>query len=118
MINAFEYLGIIDKLDWIDYTNQFDKSEFDVYITRALVKVEEEEQTLSRDFEAKLVTSKTLDQIWTRFYKVVEHSDSLDSDEKERLLKRWEGELGDFSSAFIGQSLEEWLKRDDQVILF
>jgi hypothetical protein len=33
-------------------------------------------------------------------------------------LKRWEAELADFSSAFIGRSLEEWVNRTDEVILF
>jgi hypothetical protein len=48
---------------------------------------------------------------------VAEFSDSLDSDEKDR-LRRWEEELADFSSAFIGRSLSERLNRKDEVILF
>jgi hypothetical protein len=68
--------------------------------------------------QVKLVTSKTLDLIRTRFFKVVEFSDSLDSDEKDRLLRRWEEELADFSSAFIGRSLEESINGKDEVILF
>ena len=72
----------------------------------------------SRELQAKLVTSEALDQIRTRFFEVSKYADSLDLDEKERLLKRWEDELADFSSAFIGQSIEDWIKRDDEVILF
>jgi hypothetical protein len=53
-----------------------------------------------------------------RFFEVVEVSDSLDEEARERLLKRWEEELADYTSAFIGRSLTEWLEREDQVILF
>jgi hypothetical protein len=66
----------------------------------------------------KLVTSETLDSIRARFFELNEFTDQLDSDKKERLLKRWEGELADYSSAFIGRSLSEWLNKDDEVILF
>lgn len=66
----------------------------------------------------KLLTNEALDSIRTRFYEVVELSDSLDEDARDRLLKRWEGELADYTSAFIGRSLEEWLRREDEVILF
>ena len=66
----------------------------------------------------KLVTSETLESIRTRFFELVELSDSLDEEARERLLKRWEAELVDYSSAFIGQSLNEWLEREDQVIVF
>jgi hypothetical protein len=52
-----------------------------------------------------------LDQIRTCFFEVAEFSDSLDSDEKGRLLRRWEAELANFSSAFIGRPLTEWLNR-------
>jgi hypothetical protein len=48
----------------------------------------------------------------------VELSDSLDEKARERLLRRWEAELADYTSAFIGGSLTEWLMREDQVILF
>ncbi len=74
--------------------------------------------SLARDMEAKLATSETLDQIRTRFFEVAEFSNSLNSDEKARLLKRSEEELANFSSAFIGRSLEEWVNRTDEVILF
>jgi hypothetical protein len=60
---------------------------------------------LVRDLEAKLVTSGTLDSIRTRFFEVVEVSDSLDEEARERLLRRWEAELTDYTSAFIGRSL-------------
>ena len=70
---------------------------------------------VSRDFEVKLVTSEALESVRTRFFKV---SDSLDAEARERLLKRWEEELADYTSAFIGRSLTEWLEREDQVILF
>jgi hypothetical protein len=84
-----------------------------------LVKaIKEKEKPLSRDLEAKLVTNKTLESIRTRFFKVVEVSDSLDKEARNRLLRRWEAELASFSSAFIGRSVTEWLQRDDEVILF
>jgi hypothetical protein len=88
------------------------------FILAGRVKVDNNVRGLSRDLQAKLVTSEALDSIRTRFYELSEFINQLDSDEKERLLRRWEGELADFSSAFIGRSLEEWLNRDDEVILF
>ena len=70
----------------------FDESGFEIYTTRALVDIDDGDHVnaLSRDFHSKLITSETLDQIRTRFFEIAEYSDSLDSDEKERLLKRWE----------------------------
>jgi hypothetical protein len=68
--------------------------------------------------EVKLVISKALELIQTRFFKVVEIFDLLDKEVRERLLRRWEGELADYTSAFISRSMTEWLERDDQVILF
>jgi hypothetical protein len=59
-----------------------------------------------------------LESVRTRFFEVVEVSESLDEEARERLLKRWEEELADYTSAFIGRSLTEWLEREDQVILF
>jgi hypothetical protein len=38
--------------------------------------------------EAKLVTNEALENIRTRFYEVVELSDSLDADARDRLLVR------------------------------
>ncbi len=65
--------------------------------------------------EAKLVTNEALESIRTRFFEVAEVSDSLDIEARERLLHRYEAE---YTSAFIGRSVTEWLERDDQVILF
>ena len=119
MIHAYEYLALIEEPNWTEFAEQFDESGFEVYTTRALIKVNDEHvDQLSRDMEAKLVISETLDQIRTRFFEVSEFSDSLNINEKARLLKRWEAELADFSSAFIGRSLEEWVNRTDEVILF
>ena len=119
VIYAFVYLGLIDEPNWAEFVEQFDESGFEIYSTRGLIEVDEDHiNMLSRDMEAKLVTSETLDQIKTRFFEVAEFSDSLDLDEKTRLLRRWEEELADFSSAFIGQSLKEWLNRNDEIILF
>jgi hypothetical protein len=87
-------------------------------MTRALVKVSKEERGLSHDLEVKLVTSEALESIRTRFFEVVEVSDSLDEEARERLLHRWEVELADYTSAFIGRSVTEWLERDDEAILF
>jgi hypothetical protein len=61
---------------------------------------------------------RLLESIRTRFYEVVELSDSLDEEAHERLLARWESELANYTSAFIGRSLSEWLERADEVILF
>ena len=120
MIYAWEILGEIEEPDWADLAEQFDESGFEIYTSRALVKVsaEEKEKVLSRDLEAKLVTSEALESIRTRFFEVVEISDSLDEEARERLLRRWEAELADYTSAFIGRSLKEWLERDDEAILF
>jgi hypothetical protein len=97
----------------------FDESGFDIYTCRALVKVEDdEEEPPARDVEAKLVMNEALENIWTRFYEVVELSDSLDADARDRLLMRWQKELSVFTSAFIGSSVTEWMNREDQVIVF
>jgi hypothetical protein len=85
---------------------------------RFILEADEDVRGLLRNFEAKLVINKALEQVWTRFFKVVEVSDSLDKEARKRLLYRWEAELADYTSAFIGRSLEEWLRRDDEVILF
>jgi hypothetical protein len=42
-----------------------------------------------------------LESVRTRFFKVVEVSDSLDEEARERLLSRYEEELADYTSAFI-----------------
>jgi hypothetical protein len=103
VIYANEVLGEIKEPNWKELSEQFDESGFEIYTSRALVEVDDEALPLSRDVQANL------DLIRTRFFEVAEFSNSLNDDEKERLLKRWEEELADFSSAFIGQSLSEWL---------
>ena len=118
MIYAWETLGEIEEPDWAELAEQFDESGFEVYASRALVEINNEVISLSRDLEAKLVTSEALESVRTRFFEVVEVSDSLDAEARERLLSRWEAELADYTSAFIGRSLEEWLARNDEVILF
>ena len=117
MIHAWN-LGEIDEPNWSDLAEQFDESGFDIYVSKGLVNVKEEEKILSRDLEAKLVTNEALESVRTRFFEVVELSDSLDAEARMRLLRRWEAELADYTSAFIGRSLTEWLERDDEVILF
>jgi hypothetical protein len=108
VVYAYSYLGLIDEPNWDDFVRS----------TRELIEVEDDISGLSRDMQSRLITSEALDQIWTRFFELAEFSDSLDLDEKNRLLSRWEAELADFSSVFIGRSLTEWLNRKDQVILF
>jgi len=87
VIYAWEVLGEIEEPDWADLAEQFDESGFEIYTSRALVEVREERAS-SRDQEAKLVTSEALELIRTRFYEVVELSDSLDKEARERLLYR------------------------------
>ena len=118
VIYAWETLGEIEEPDWAELAEQFDESGFEIYSSRALVQVDDEVTGLSRDLEAKLVTSEALESVRTRFFEVVEVSDSLDIEARDRLLSRWEAELADYTSAFIGRSLEEWLARNDEVILF
>jgi hypothetical protein len=118
VIYAWELLGEIEEPDWANIADQFDESGFKIYASRGLVEVSEEEKATSREVEAKLVTSEALESIRTRFFEVVEISDSLDEEARERLLRRWEGELADYTSAFIGRSVTEWLERDDEAILF
>jgi hypothetical protein len=62
VIHAYENLGLIEELDWIKFANQFDKSGFEVYITRVLADIDDSYvDSLSHDLQAKLVTSETLD---------------------------------------------------------
>ena len=117
MIYAYN-LGFIEEPDWAEFAEQFDESGFDIYVTRDLVNVDDEIEGLARDFQTKLITSEALDQIRTRFFEVVEYGALLDEDTRDRLLKRWEAELADYTSAFIGRSFSEWINRDDEVILF
>jgi hypothetical protein len=41
VIYGFEHLGEIEEPDWPRFVELFDESGFDVYITRALVEVDE-----------------------------------------------------------------------------
>ena len=50
-------------------------------------------------------------------FEVVELSDSLDEDARERLLNRWEEELADYLGAFIGRSLSAWLNAGGPVLI-
>jgi hypothetical protein len=118
VILAFEWLALIKEPNWEDYANQFDESGFEIYSTRALIEVEEESRTLAREIEAKLNTSEALDQVRTRFFEVSEFADQLDDEEKDRLLRRWEEEVAQFSQALIGRSLGEWVARAKDPILF
>jgi hypothetical protein len=118
VILAFYWLGLIEEPNWEEYANQFSESGFEIYSTRALVEVEDEPRVYSRDIEAKLNTSEALDQVRTRFFEVSELADQLDGEEKNRLFKRWEEEVTCFSRALIGLSLEEWVARAKDPILF
>jgi hypothetical protein len=51
------------------------------------VEVKDEERPPARDMEAKHVINEALDAMWTRFYKVIKLSDSLDEKARDRLLK-------------------------------
>lgn len=97
---------------------QFDESGFEIYTSWPLVEVSDETDILTRDLKAKLVTSKALESVRTRFFEVVEVSNTLYEEARERLLRRWEEELADYTSAFISRSLTEWMERADQIILF
>jgi len=111
--------GSIDEPDWASAAEQFEESGFEVYYTRALVESEDDDHvTISRVVQAKQVTGEILDSVRTRFFELTEYSDSLDSEEQSRLLIRWEQELATHSKALIGQSIEDWIKRSDDVILF
>ena len=114
----WESLGEIEEPDQEGLAEQFNESGFEIYTSYALVEVNNAIRALLRNFKAKLVTSETLDLIRTRFFKVVELSDTLDKEARNRLLRRQEGELTNYSSAFISRSLKEQLKREDEVILF
>ena len=119
VIASYEFLGLIDEPDWIEYANQFDESGFEIYNTRALIDINEEESRgASREIQAKLNTSEALDQIRLRFFELSEFADQLDLEEKDRLFKRWEEEMARCSKALIGSSLDEWIKREKHVILF
>jgi F0F1-type ATP synthase membrane subunit b/b' len=62
VIYTFSFLGLINKPNWPKYAEMFDESGFEIYTSRALVEVEEDQaKALSRDIQAKLNMSKTLD---------------------------------------------------------
>jgi hypothetical protein len=63
VIYAFDYLGEIEEPNLKDFAGQFNESGFEIYTSQALVNIDDDVQTLSRDFKAKLVTSETLDSI-------------------------------------------------------
>jgi hypothetical protein len=94
-----------------------------------------------------VISRPSYSRLNSRFFELSEFTDQLDFDEKERLLRRWEGELADFQVLLLvvhygghtalilptnlyGQNLggvtiirsctcvEEWLNWDDEVILF
>ena len=119
MIASYEFLGLIDEPNWKEFADQFDESGFEIYSTRALVEIEENEpRDTLYNIQAKLNTSKALDQIRLRFFELSEFANQLDLEEKDRLFKRWEEEVKQCSKALIGWSLDEWIKRDKHVILF
>ena len=118
VIYSFEHLGEIEEPDWPTFVELFDELGFDVYVTRALVEVEDEERPPARDVEAKHVTNEALDLVRTRFYEVVELSESLNEEARDRLLKRWEQEVIKMARDLTGASVAEWMKREDQVICF
>jgi hypothetical protein len=71
------------------FARQFNESGFEIYSTQELVTVlGSEESEISRDLEAKLNTSKALDQVRTRFFEVSEYFNWLDTEDKDRLLNR------------------------------
>ena len=62
--------------------------------------------------------SEALDQIRSRFFELSELGDQLDNEEKDRLFKRWESDIAQYSRALIGSSLDEWVSRAKEAILF
>ena len=112
MIFASHQFGSIEEPDWVDYVAQFDESGFEVYTTRALIDVEEEETSgLAREVKAKLNMGEALDQVRTRFFELSKVVSQLDIEQKDRLYKHCEAEVARSSSALIGQTLDEWIAR-------
>ena len=64
------------------------------------------------------VTSEALDQIWSRFLELSELTDQLDNEEKDRLLRRWEDDITQYSRALISSSLDKWVARTKGATLF
>jgi hypothetical protein len=118
VIVAYEWLGLIEEPNWVEYAHQFDESGFEIYTSRALVEVEEEPREVSRDIQAKLNTSEALDQVRSRFFELSEFADQFDVEERDRLFKRWEAEVAQFSRALIGVSLDDWILRKEGVFWF
>ena len=119
IIVAYEWLASIEEPNWEEHASQFDESGFEIYTTRALVKTQEDEsRENSREIQAKLNTSEALDQIRSRFFELSEFADQLDIEEKDRLFKRWEEEIVQYSRSLIGSTLDEWVQRAEHTILF
>jgi hypothetical protein len=64
------------------------------------------------------VINEALDAMRIRFYKVIELSESLNEEARDRLLKRWKQEIGKMARDLIGPSVTEWMNWEDQVICF
>lgn len=62
--------------------------------------------------QAKKATSDALYQVHNRYMDVVKYSKTLDEVERNKLLKRWEVELADFTRASVGSSLHDWMNKD------
>jgi hypothetical protein len=54
VIYAFDFLGEIEEPNLKDFAGQFNESGFEIYTSQALVNIDDDVQTLSRDFKAKL----------------------------------------------------------------
>jgi hypothetical protein len=82
------------------------------------VEVEDEERPPPRDVEAKHVTNEALNAVRTHFYEVVELTEDLDKEARDRLLKRWEQEVVKMAHALTAALVTEWMNWRDQVIAF
>jgi hypothetical protein len=118
IILAYHWLGVIEEPNWDNYASQFDESGYEIYWTKGLTDVVEEQNSFSRDIEAKLHTNEALDQVRTRFFELSELAGQLNEDEKNRLFQVWEQEVLHFSTALVGSSLDEWVSRARDPILF
>lgn len=119
MIKVYEFLGLIDESNQQQYIQQFGESGFEIYSIQALVEVEEDKaRKTSHDLEAKLNTSKALDQIRSCFFELSDFVNQLDLDKKDRLYKYQEEEIAQYSQRLISQSLDEWIRSQKHVILF
>jgi hypothetical protein len=119
IILAYHWLGLIGEPAWQNYADQFDESGFEIYWTRTLIDVSEPENAgPSRNLQAKLNTSEALDQVRTRFFELSEVASQLNEEEKDRLFAVWEREVLHFSENLIGRSLDEWVAKSRDPILF